>query len=110
MCLTNLGHGDCFPELELGPLNEYPIESTFKVYLDLPFTCYGQVIGFQIFTKRRGKVFIDILKPEDDGSITLLKVITVKSTVAGIFTHILREVDWISVEPGYLLGKLKWYI
>ena len=66
--------------------------------------CHGTVIGWKYRAYQAGSVYLDIYKPEEDGTFTLNSKSKVQATSAGEFVHFLNVDEYIGAHPGYSVG------
>ncbi len=97
----------CFPILKLQQLN-YNIKVWNRLYADIKFSCHGFITRWHYFAHTTGSLFLDVFRPNNDGSFTLISKTNVTATVPGVQSHPLALDDWIEVEPGFIIGVHKY--
>ena len=101
--MTILHITGCFPTLDITAKN---IDSgTYnRVYVNLNFMCQGTVTGWKYMARGAGSVYLDVYRPEVDGTKTLITKTLVQADKAGEFIHMLHVNEYIRVYPGYHIG------
>ena len=93
----------CFPKIDVESKN-YDAGISFRLFLDLTFSCHGYIGGWILKTHAAGSVYLDVFQ-RHSGTIFKLKAKT-KVTIdgAGLHTITLPGADIITVTPGDAIG------
>ena len=93
----------CFPDLVIQDLNLHAGKYN-RVYIDLRFTCHGYITEWLYYAHTAGSGYIDVFRPNQDGSFTLISKTKVTATTTGKQTHVISSGSHIEVQPGYVIG------
>ncbi len=93
----------CFPMLKVQQLNS-DILIWNRLYIDIKFKCHGFITRWHYYAHTIGSAFLDVFRPNNDGSFTLISKTKVTATELGVKIHTLAPEDWIEVEPGFIIG------
>ncbi len=93
----------CFPILKVQQLNSN-VGQWNRLYADIKFTCHGFITRWHYFAHTTGSRFLDVFRPNNDGSFTLISKTNVTASIPGVQSQPLAPEDWIKVEPGFIIG------
>ncbi len=89
--------------LKLKQLNSI-IGPTSRLFIDIKITCHGFITRWNYFANNIGVIFLDVFRPNNNGSFTLISKTKVTAIALGLQRYNLAPEDWTEVEPGFIIG------